>query len=359
MRISELFGKNPNNFNFVRLVLASSVMFTHSYWVTTHVEATDPLVPYLGKAVSTYAVDGFFFLSGLLVYGSLLRRSSLPSFLIARLSRLWPGLAVSVLLTVAVGGLLSSVHGGAYFHGDTLKFLSHNLVLRGGGYSLTGLTCDGEPCNINGSLWTISWEVNCYLTLAVLFLLRLSSEKAIRTIVLPATFAFALLWHFVPHAAGQTGGWVYALDTWDRLWTMFALGVAAYAWRDQIPLSWPIAAALFAASLAERHFGLHLHLDSLFTAYFVLCLGLLTAKTSAFSANWPDYSYGLYIYAFPVMMLLAHSFHFANFALLAAANFLGTLPLAALSWHLVEKPMIERSKGWQAHWAKPKAPAIA
>jgi len=359
MRVSELFGRNPNNFNFVRIFLASSVIFTHSFWVVTKIGGADPFSSVLGKPISAFAVDGFFFLSGLLVYGSLLRRQSLPSFLIARLSRLWPGLAVSVMLTIGVGAYFSSAHGAAYLHGDTLRFLSHNLTLRPGAYTLTGLDCDGAPCNVNGSLWTIAWELGCYLTLGALFLLSLAGEKTMRYIVLPLTFAFALLWHLVPHATGKVGGLRYLLDMEDRLWTMFALGIAAYVWRDRIRLSWPVAVALLIGTLVQAHFGWSLHIDSLFIAYLVLCVGLLTAKTKAFSASWPDYSYGMYIYAFPVMMLLAQSFHFQNYWLLAAANFVCTVPLAALSWHFVEKPALEASKGWQARWSKPAAPAAA
>jgi peptidoglycan/LPS O-acetylase OafA/YrhL len=53
----------------------------------------------------------------------------------------------------------------------------------------------------------------------------------------------------------------------------------------------------------------------------------------------------MYIYAFPVMMAV-HAFASpASYLTLAALTFCGTLPLASLSWHLVEKPSLALMRG--------------
>lgn len=51
-----------------------------------------------------------------------------------------------------------------------------------------------------------------------------------------------------------------------------------------------------------------------------------------------DYSYGMYIYAFPLQQAIAQSGAVPRFSWFVVACFAVTLPLAMLSWHFVEKP---------------------
>src|SRR3546814_11216625 len=89
MRIEEsLFRPHANNLTLVRLVLASSVIYTHCYWALTGRMGEDDLSAFLGAPISVYAVDGFFFLSGFLVFASLQRSSRVGDFLLARGARL-------------------------------------------------------------------------------------------------------------------------------------------------------------------------------------------------------------------------------------------------------------------------------
>lgn len=339
------FRSSGNNFLIARLLLASSVIFSHSYWAVEKIENADPFSFLIGKTVSSYAVDGFFFLSGILVYASLLRRQSLLNFLVARAARIWPALAASVLATVAIGLLLTKVDIATYFTGPTASFIVKNLALQSGAYSLTGVECGGEICNVNGSLWTIAWEVRCYMLLAFLFAIGLASEERMKQLILPGSLAFAAIWHLVPEGL-LPHGIEYNLNMVDRLWTMFALGIAAYIFKDRILLSWPAAVVLFLGAVVEAQLPIYLHLDAIFIAYFVLCTGILTARKSARTAGWPDYSYGMYIYAFPVMMLLNVAFQFESFLVLAALNVALTLPIAVLSWHYIEKPALSFWNGW-------------
>src|SRR5437879_6507179 len=96
-----------NNFTALRLALASAVIYTHTYWLITGVSSKDDLSNLLGAPISTFAVDGFFFLSGFLVYPSLLRLGRSSRFLLARAGRLWPGLAMALLVMVVGGGFVS------------------------------------------------------------------------------------------------------------------------------------------------------------------------------------------------------------------------------------------------------------
>lgn len=334
-----------NNLTLVRLALASAVIWSHSYWRISGISGQDTTSWLLHAPVSQFAVDGFFFLSGFLVYASLQRRGRVGDFVLARLTRLWPGLAVCVALTIAAGAWLTVLPLQAYLRGDTLGFMRGNLLLIGQEYSLSGVMCGAAPCTVNGSLWTIAWEVRCYTLLAIAALLGLARPWVMQQIVLPASLVFALILHFpgveVAVRAHLGHGIAHNLLMADRLWSAFALGIAAWLWRGRLVLNWWMAAALTVGGTIMAHFGLGAHGQQVATGYLVLCAGFLSAKHDALSAAWPDYSYGMYIYAFPVMMILAGSAVFGNFALLALATFVATLPLAALSWHFVEKPALD------------------
>lgn len=341
----DLFTPHRNNFTVVRLVLASSVIYTHCYWLVRGVEGADDLTPFLGAPISVYAVDGFFFLSGFLVYPSLLRLGNVRLFLLARLTRLWPALALSVLLTV-LGGLAATTAGTpSYFAGETARFLFGNLSLTFAAYHLTGVDCAAAPCVLNGSLWTLPWEARCYALLALLGALGLARPKLMARIVLPLTLIGVLVWD-IPLVQSSTAtligdGPVYLINMFDRLWALFALGIGAYVFRDRIHLSWFVLALLFGVNIAAHYAGFGLHVRALFIGYAVLCFGFLTARNGAASGYWPDYSYGMYIFAFPIMILLYSFWPTDSHLLLGLANLVMTVPIAALSWHTVEKPALD------------------
>jgi peptidoglycan/LPS O-acetylase OafA/YrhL len=341
----EQLNARGNNFTLVRLILASSVIYTHCYGLVFGAEGQDDLSFILGAPISALAVDGFFFLSGFLVYPSLLRLGSARGFLMARFTRLWPGLALCILLTVLGGLAVTSAPGLSYFGEDTARFIGGNLTFLFGAYSLTGVNCDGGPCNINGSLWTLPWEVRCYLLLAVLGLTGLARPQIMKWVILPATLVGALVWDIdavQDLAVALLGeGKVYLIGVFDRLWPLFALGIAAFLFRDRLRLSWWVLGALFLLNIAAHRVGVGLHVRALFVGYAVLCMGLLTARKGAISGAWPDYSYGMYIYAFPVMVMISALWGTSSHVALALANFVMTLPLAALSWHVVEKPALD------------------
>ena len=91
-----------------------------------------------------------------------------------------------------------------------------------------------------------------------------------------------------------------------------------------------------------------------FFAYGVLSLAFLPSGVLRKFNHLGDYSYGLYIYAFPVQQSLMALYLAAHPHLVVVkgkspawevwpyffSSLLGTLILAFLSWHLVEKPAL-------------------
>jgi peptidoglycan/LPS O-acetylase OafA/YrhL len=335
-----------NNLTMVRLVLASAVIMTHCYWKQHGgLSGEDWFAPWLGKPISQLAVDGFFFLSGFLVFGSLHRHAKIRWFLMARLARMWPALAMSILATVMVGLAVTTADPLTYFGHDTQRFVLGNLSFAKPYYTLTGVYCDNAPCILNGSLWTLPWEMRCYLALILLGLLGLTNRKAMGYLVLPGTIGLAALVNIPPlHAFADqylSHGAAYFLETTGRLWTLFALGCFASIWHQRIWLNGWLLLALFAANLLVGHTDWGYLTRLLLTCYAVLWCGFRSSRFTPLIARMPDYSYGIYIYAFPIMVGLAALLPNLSAAGLAALNLLAVLPVAALSWHLLEKPALD------------------
>jgi peptidoglycan/LPS O-acetylase OafA/YrhL len=61
-----------------------------------------------------------------------------------------------------------------------------------------------------------------------------------------------------------------------------------------------------------------------------------------------DYSYGFYLYAFPIQQLFFTYYqnHFLNFYLSIFLSFICAFVCAIMSWHFVEKPCLNLKKKW-------------
>ncbi len=330
-----------NDFTLVRLILATAVIWTHSVWSVTGREGVDEFVSLVGTPVSVLAVNGFFFVSGFLVCASALRQDGPASFAAARLTRLWPGLAVSVLLTVLVGFVFSADRSSFLTGGDTLRYVAFNLSLLKGWYSLSTYSCGGSPCIVNGSLWTIPWEVRCYAAIGLVYLLPRARRAHALALLCAASLVAILAWFLFGHPERAQAGLAYNLRVAARLWGIFALGALCFLWRDRLRLDRRIAVALLAGAVAQWQLWQQGSLLILAWPYALLCMIFTAGDPPSRSGAWPDYSYGIYIYAFPVMLGIAALVDPGDHAVLALLTLGATLPLAAASWHWIEKPALD------------------
>ena len=328
---------DANMLTIIRWVLASAVMFSHAYEFAPYLPgaAADPSRMILPFPVSRLAVLLFFSLSGFLVTGSLIRRG-VAEFAIARALRLVPGLWTMLVVTTLILGF--AFNSGTF--ADLLRssslhhYIGNNLLLLGRAYDLDGVFVRNRmPTVVNGSLWTIPQEVRCYAALAVVGSLGLLvSRRALTTIFVGSVLVDLL----VPADA------VAFLTEPRPLAVSFFFGVLLYLWRERVFLSWPLAVAMVggalmipAGSVAEIGVGFA-------GAYAVLVVAILVPnRAKVVSGALPDYSYGIYIYGFPAQQAAAA----LGLGITPLNNFaMGlslTLPLAALSWHLVERPALK------------------
>jgi peptidoglycan/LPS O-acetylase OafA/YrhL len=348
MRLSDHATGRDNNFNLIRFVAAFAVLWSHSFALTIQRE---PWVGWLGYSPASIAVDVFFVTSGFLVTASLLRLDDFRAFVRARALRIFPALIVmSVLLTFVLGPWFTTRTLAEYFAEDeTWKFLVKNAtVLFGVKFKLEGVFPDNPMDRVvNGSLWTLPFELRCYLSLAfVWWLAKFSKSQPLRRFTQIVVIGTALL------LAGFWWAHLTGYRQWHtfRLFYMFFCGAAFWIFRARVPMHGGLFAAmalLLLAGAAVPKYFFWIYPPTI--AYLVLWLAYVPGGWIRAYNRVGDYSYGVYIYAFPVQQaLIAASPAMSPLQVFGAATAI-TLTLAVLSWHLVEKPMLARKAGGAKH----------
>lgn len=351
-------GRN-NNLNLIRMIAAVAVLVSHAWPISLGAGAVQPLERVLaGSTLGTIAVYVFFAISGFLIARSYERQASVFRWARARVLRLFPALVVVLLLTVLVlGPLVTTLPTAVYFgSAETATYVPRNLSLAFLQYDLPGVFADQPyPGAINGSLWTLVYEVLCYggvLVAGLLGALRVRSRMALALIAYAA--AYILVFHVLDPE--QVHSKIRALL---RLGAPFAIGTAFHVWRDRVRLSPAIVAFLVAAAaLAHGTAAFHMMMV-LALVWGVFVLGYMPGAFLHRYNRLGDYSYGVYIYAFPMQQLMVHLFApmgpLANIALALPA----TLALAILSWVCVEKPALAFARGPRSGERTPAGPGTS
>ncbi|MCW8155785.1 acyltransferase [Stutzerimonas stutzeri] len=330
------FHARENNFDFLRFFAAALVLFAHSYPLVGRRE-DEPLTLLTGyEKGGSIAVGVFFVMSGYLIASSWLASSSPKSFLIKRALRIFPALIVAVLLSAfVIGPLVTQFDLARYLAADgTWTYLQNILLVTR--YELPGVfTGNIYPDVVNGSLWTLPLEVLMYIGVMILGLTGFLKR---RLIFLPiAVLAVGHFW-----LLGKLGIESYFIKNIFKLGLLYYSGSALFLYRDDIPWRGWIAALLFAALVATFRTDIGPLVYFIALPYLVLYLAYAPLPLISRFGKYGDFSYGLYIYAFPFQQLTIYLFGPQVGVLgLTLIAFVPTLILAALSWHLIEAPAMK------------------
>ena len=322
-----------NNLNLIRMLAAVAVLVSHAYPIARGPHATEPLRRSVGLPLGLLAVIAFFAISGFLISRSFDRRQSNVDFWRARLLRIYPALVVVLLLTVLLlGAAFTTLPRAAYWANfQTWSYIPRNLSLRWLQFGLPGVfEHNPYPRAINGSLWTLFWEVACYgMAASIGWLGALRRGTSFGAFLTVAIGAYVALRHreFLHNST---------FEDVAMLSLAFVCGMAAYVARRVVPISAGLC-ALVAAAIWLTHASAWGHeIIVAGGSYLVLCLGYLRWPPLLRYNRLGDYSYGIYIYAFPCEQMTAALAPGLSPPALAAISLAPTLACAALSWHLVE-----------------------
>ena len=342
-----------NSLNFLRLVLAVLVIGGHA--VTRGGHGLDDVFHKI--TIGTLAVFGFFGLSGYLIAASADHLSP-GRYLWHRFLRIFPAFWVCLVVTAFVFGAIGWAHAGGRGLGPFLRatkgpigYVTNNFWLR-----MTQLQVAHTPVGVpfplvwNGSLWSLFYEFICYLiagALAVLGLLRRSWTVAALAV---AVWVAEAIICSVPSFNVDFTPFGY----WDALNLLtlvpvFLAGSLLYLYRDRVPDSGLLALLSTGIFLLSLWMPLGSSLPSYSMTSASLMAPALVYPLLWLGAHLPfqkigarnDYSYGAYIYAFPVQQTLAlwgvYRWGWVAYTVLSV---IGTAPLAIASWWVVERPVM-------------------
>ena len=327
--------RDANNFDFLRFLAASAVVFGHCYWLSG-AGSVEPVRLFTGSMdTADIAVNLFFVMSGFLIAASWMNSRSVLDFAAKRALRIFPALCVSTLFTVLiVGPLATALPLKDYLlSSQTLRYLSNTALVTQ--FHLPGVFTDNPfPNTVNGSVWTLPYEVLMYTALLAMGLLKVFGRIAV--LVVPISL---LLMHF--HLAPALGLESDILRKSTRLGMFFFFGSALYLYRRQLPWNWKVALSMLALSLLSARTELWFYIHVLTLPYLTIYLAHLPIPRLSGFGKHGDFSYGIYIFSFPVQQLLMHWFSpQLPLGVFMAISLLASIGIAALSWHLIEAPAL-------------------
>ncbi len=342
-----------NTFNIVRLTASLLVIFAHCFPLLAKPDKSG-----YGEWQGAVAVWVFFIISGFLITGSYLHNRNLVNFVCNRVLRVWPALiAVTLISVFIIGPCVTNLSPGAYFANPATYLYLDNMKLLWVHYNLPGVFDNNHyPHAVNGSLWSIPLEILMYLSTCILgvagVLHRRHLALALWTIlfisglpgICPANFD---KWQPIP--------WLGTMASMTYPVLFYCTGSLLYLWKDKIRPSIALALILLVGSgICASQVGFYVGLT------FLMPLGVLTFALTPTRSNilskLGDYSYGIYLWAFPVQQLLVHFFPRMSFWQLFISASVLAIVCGAISWHLIEKPCLSLKKKiakLKLNWGRP------
>ncbi|WP_446902026.1 acyltransferase family protein [Burkholderia sp. YIM B11467] len=342
--VSALFKRGQNNFDLIRLLAAIGVMFGHSFLIQPAHGRHEPIARLTGLEYSgSLSVYAFFLVSGMLVTDSFVRQRSVLRFAAHRVARIFPGLVACVLITAYVLypalsnlSLLDAIRSD-----DAARYVIRNITFYPDIVYTLPHIFDTAPFknSVNGSLWTIPIELKCYLIVVVAGIIGVLRSRLAALAFL--SLCIACLWWMILKGAPYDFLRSYVTKPADYSFypvAFFLIGMLLYSLREHVIVDvrfWVVVACCYVL-LAHSVVG-----PVLFYGMFVYGI-LCFASARRFFAVSPknDFSYGVYLWAFPVQQFVASAYPKMDNLLGLVLSIPMALMLAALSWHFVERPCI-------------------
>ncbi len=287
----------------------------------------------LGRPITLSYLPMFFALSGFLVTGSALRTRKLLPFLGLRVLRLLPALFVEVTLSAIILGAvfttlpLSSYYSSGGFWNYFWNILGHVQ------FHLPAVFENNKSTIVNANLWTLPWEFYCYLSMSFIIISGLLGRRLLLTVgffaITIVSFFASILYGFqvVPAHLGGI-----------MLVYYFSTGMMIFLWREKFIFHELIFLACAVTCYILMMSPRTVFIYPILLTYMTVFIGLCPIKQFKLLKTG-DYSYGIYLYGYPVTQALVTAVPALKSSLIfaAPAALTTTAIFAALSWHGVEK----------------------
>ncbi|WP_461044009.1 acyltransferase family protein [Spirosoma harenae] len=332
-----------NNFDFIRFVLAFVVLLRHLVELME-----ENRISWLQKYLDSYsAVTGFFIISGYLITKSYKNSDRLSSYLQKRVRRILPAYIVFVLLATIFFSLSSDLSLIGYFTSKQLYsyFLSNLFFLNFLQPTLPGVFVTNPQPAINGALWTIKVEVLFYLSLPILLYYTDKYRSYNRIILLAILYTLSLTYKY--YLSNSSNDFLLFLSRQTPgFYCYFICGISFYYYRDFYINKNQTLLLILSICIFSLEYSVDLEI--LRPLCFTVILIYVAYNFPAFNnfGKYGDFSYGIYIYHFPIIQIFIHYNIFDKIKLYPSIVLLiiTVLFIAILSWNFIEKPWLKRNK---------------
>ncbi|WP_185247540.1 acyltransferase [Chryseobacterium bernardetii] len=310
-----------NNFNWLRLLFSTLVIFSHSFDLTKT------------TSLGAIAVAFFFVLSGYLIFQSVEKSDNLLDYFWKRSLRLFPALFIMLCFSM---GIMVLLNYKIIFQKDFWHYLPNNLSLYNVQYNVSGIfNKNPYPHAINGSLWSLAYEFSMYIIISFLFFINSPTFK--RNLLLLMFLASVC---FTAFNSNYLKIYFNALNLEPVLFYKLSALFFGGALMNYVKIKFnPILFFILIVSLAVSfYFGVFHITSSFIFPLLVVPLGKEYFQSFQLPKKLGDISYGVYIYAFFIQQVFMNFLNLSP-VLLFISSTIVTYTLSYFSWHFIEKRM--------------------
>ncbi len=318
-------SSSDNNFDIIRIALALIVLFYHAGVLSGHT--------YFSMFPGSFAVQAFFIVSGYLITRSYIVNNDIKKYVKSRLLRVCPLYFFVILLSFLLGLLVSDLSFYNYVNNGGFDYLIYNLLFLN--FLKPSLPGVFDESIINGSLWTLKIEVLFYLTVPFLFgfLNRwFQRPKVILLIGITSIISYYLIGFFISKYSlpPSLNNQLPSLMSYFMVGAMFNYVVLI----NRIRL-------LLVPSLLLLLLGFNPITQPILVGLVIYILAF-NVPIFKISKRVGDISYGIYLWHFPVIQALIFYGFYDNVYFGVLLSLCLVLLLSYLSWHVIEKRVLNR-----------------
>jgi len=339
-----------NSFTALRMLMALAVLVGHAMIIAARDLGAEPMV-YGEFSISYMAVNAFFVASGFLVTASMMHRKSVTEFTVARALRIFPALAVHVLLVMFVVGLFNTTLSPLDYltHPETLSQPLRVLSFTDTNFILPGVFTDNHETFASAPLWTLRYEILAYIGTALAFSLGMMGSRRLLGIQF---WVCCAAWVCVEAFAISDALPATALLVL-RFALPYTLGAMIWAYRDELPFRLWLVPIVIGAAVVSAHSALGEITMNLMVGYVLFYLAYARLPALSKLSAGPDVSYGIYIWHWPILQWLSAQQPEMGLFNMLLVTVPVTIFIAWVSWHAIEKPALGK-KSAVADWIASK-----
>jgi len=312
------------------------VLYSHHYALSGY---NEPVIAGF-ESPGGVAVIVFFAISGFLISQSGLRSGDFASFMAKRCRRIFPALVpCSIFVFLIIGSAFHTHDLTSYLTNDVLYKILQTITLQNA--NSRDLT-EGfiYPSGMLGSLWSLPVEFACYLVIGLV--VSISNSPRVYPVIFALFFIAAC---YVIKTGYSDFFFNVPVDLFVTRGMCFFLGASMSMsmkhWNKRnIKIFSTIMVSIYLATATS---GVD-HKISGYILFTIITIFIGVTFSDALIKGRFDYSYGIYIYAFPVQQLCINTLNIGFYTSMILSAVV-TIALASLSWHFVEKRFLFRSAG--------------